>query len=210
MKKIVASKVDSDKVAKDVVIDLKKKVKVKFPEKENVIVDFNEKKISVTPWISAPVQSMLIKSYLKNYFDPTVNSVPDCKYDFVDAENELKVSIIGALTNVDLSGDVDLVGMIASGLFEATIAVVSNYDEFKENLYNCVDIVERERELEKSVGGILGGVATKINGLLDKLSSISPDEMKKLVSDSQGLLKGLEQSPASAVFVESSKNKLVQ
>ena len=73
-----------------------------------------------------------------------------------------------------------------------------------------MDIVEREKELEKSVGGVLGGVAIKINGLLDKLSSISPEEMKELVSQSQGLLKGLEQSPASAVFVESSKNKLVQ
>ena len=187
-----------------------KKIKVKFPEKGNVSVDFNEKKISVSTWITAPVQSMLISQYLKNYFSPEANSVPLCKYDFVDAENELKVAIIGALTNVDLSGDVDLVGMIASGLFEDVIVMVSNYDEFKENLYQCVDIVEREKELEKSVGGVLGGVAIKINGLLDKLSSISPEEMKELVSQSQGLLKGLEQSPASAVFVESSKNKLVQ
>ena len=187
-----------------------KKVSINFVEKQKVVVYFNGQEILVTPYFSAPVQSMLISGYLKNYLSPEANSVPLCNYDYVDAENELKVSIIGALTNVDLSGDVDLVGMIGSGIFEAVITVVSNYDEFKENLYNCVDIVEREKELEKSVGGILGGVATKINGLLDKLSSISPDEMKKLVSDSQGLLKGLEQSPAASVFIESSKNKLVQ
>ena len=187
-----------------------KKVSINFVEKQKVVVDFNGQEINVVPCITAPVQSMLISGYLKNYFDPTVNSVPTCKYDFVDAENELKVSIIGALTNVDLSGDVDLVGMIASGIFEKIITVVENYGEFKENLFQSVRIVEKEKEIQESVGGILGGVASKVNELLTKLNAISPDEMKQLVSQSQELLKDLEKSPASAVFLESNKNKLVQ
>ena len=69
------------------------------------------------------------------------------------------------------------------------------------------DMRDLEIKLEKSVGGVIAGVANKINELLEKLNSVSPDEMKELVSQSQGLLKGLENSPASAVFVESGKNK---
>ena len=207
MEKIVVNDLKNQDI---VPIDLEKKVDVNFVQRPNVVVEFNGVQLGVATWISTPLQSMLISSYLKRYFNPEVNTVPECRYDFVDSENELKVSLISVLTNVNLAGNADLVKMVSSGLFEKIISVVGNYAEFRANLFQSVKIVEKELELKESVGGVIGGVASKINELLTKINSVSPEELKQLVSESQGLLKGLEQSPASQVFIESSKNKRVQ
>jgi len=206
MEKIVVNIKSQDVI---VPIDLEKKVDVVFVEKPNILVEFNGQQIGVATWISTSTQSILISRYLNKYFnsDADNNSVPECRYDFVDSENELKISIIALLTNVNLAGEADLVKMMTSGLFEKIISVVGNYAEFRANLFQSVKIIEKELELKESVGGVIGGVASKINELLTKLNGVSPEELKQLASESQELLKGLENSPVSAVFLESGKNK---
>jgi len=182
------------------------KIVVSFKRNTTVEMDWQGQKLSVIPHINVGLQSLLIERYLERYFNPKQNSIPGCRYAFVDAEGELKVSIVSELTNIELK-DADLIEMLACGLFEKLVGYVDNWGEFKAFLYKSVTIVEKELELKESVGGVIAGVASKINELLEKLNSISPDEMKELVSQSQGLLKGLENSPASSVFLEAGKNK---
>jgi hypothetical protein len=184
---------------------MEKKV-VQFKKKANVEIDFYGEKVTVIPYIDAVHQSIFIERYLARYFDPKDNSTPGCRYAFADSENELKIAVIEELSNLELK-DIDMIGLLVSGFFEKLVNVVTNWGEFKATLYQSVKIVEKERELQESVGGVISGLASKLGGLIDKLNEISPDELKQLVSDSQGLLKGLEQSPASQVFVESGKNK---
>jgi hypothetical protein len=167
---------------------------------------YNGEEIRVLPRIPASLQVVLINRYLEDYFNPKSNSIPDCRYGFVDAENQLKVSLIESLTDIELK-DVDFVTMLASGIFERIIKEVINYAEFKAMLYGSVKIVEREKELRESVNGMLGNLISKISEFADKMNSISPDEMKKIAQDSTELLKKVEESPASSLFTEAAKNK---
>jgi hypothetical protein len=187
---------------------MEKKV-VQFENKVNVEIDFYGQKIAVIPYIDAVHQSIFIERYLERYFNPKDNSIPGCRYAFADSENELKIAVIEELSDLELK-DVDMIALLVSGLFEKIVSVVTNWAEFKAILYKSVTIVEKEKELQESVGGVIGVLTSKLGGFIDKLNEISPDDMKKLVSDSQELLKGLEQSPASQIFVESNKNKRVQ
>jgi hypothetical protein len=116
------------------------------------------------------------------------------------------------MTNIQISNanDPNYTDFICVSLWDLVTNEIKNYWEFEESLSCVIDEIKEEIKLEKSVGGVIGGVAGKINELLGKLNSVSPEELKQLVSESQGLLKGLEQSPASQVFIESSKNKRVQ
>jgi hypothetical protein len=70
-----------------------------------------------------------------------------------------------------------------------------------------VDEIKEEIKIEKSVGGVIGGVASKINELLEKLNSISPEEMKGMAETASKTLKELETSKAASLFVEAGKNK---
>jgi hypothetical protein len=190
------------------------KIVVNFSKQEKSTFDFDGQTIEVAPYIPGALQAFIIEQYVQEYFYSATDQkiLPDLLRNYLGAQLHLKLTILDRMTNIQISNanDPNYTDFICVSLWDLVTNEIKNYWEFEESLSCVIDEIKEEIKLEKSVGGVIGGVAGKINELLGKLNSVSPEELKQLVSESQGLLKGLEQSPASQVFIESSKNKRVQ
>ena len=190
------------------------KIVVNFSKQEKSTFDFDGQTIEVAPYIPGALQAFIIEQYVQEYFYSATDQkiLPDLLRNYLGAQLHLKLTILDRLTNIQISNanDPNYTDFICVSLWDLVVQEIKNYYDFEESLSYVVDEIKEEIKIEKSVGGVIGGVASKINELLSKLNSVSPEELKQLVSESQGILKGLENSPASQVFIESSKNKRVQ
>jgi hypothetical protein len=189
------------------------KIVVKFDEKKSII-EFDGQNIEVTRFIPGALQAYLIEQYIQEYFYSVGDRkiLPGLLRNYLGAELHMKLTILDRLTNVQISNgeDIEYGDRICTELWGLVVQEIDNYFDFEESLSNVLKEVKKEIEIEKSVGGVIAGVADNINELLRKLNSISPEELKKLVEDGQGLLKGLEESPISGVFREAEQNKAGQ
>ena len=187
------------------------KIVLQFAKNENSIVTFDGQDIQVVPYIDGALGAFLIDQYIREYFYSSTDEkiLPSVLRNYLGARLHLKLTVLDRLTNVQISNvdDPEYTERICTELWDLVTNEIKNYWEFESDLSEIVDEIKEELKLEKSVGGVIAGVASKLGSLLYNLNNISPDELKKLVSDSQVLLKNLEQSPASAVFVESERNK---
>ena len=189
---------------------MEKKV-IEFGKMENEVIQFDGQDVQVVPFISGALEAFLIDQYIQDYFYSSTDHkiLPSVLRNYLGAELQVKLTILDRLTNVQISNadDPDYADRICTELWDLVVDKIRNYWDFEENLSCVIEEIKNELDLEKSVGGVINGLVGKLGELLDKLNNVSPDEMKKLVEDSQGLLKELEQSPASAVFIESERNK---
>ena len=192
---------------------MEKKI-LEFGETEKNIVQFDGQDIEVTPFISGSLEAFLIDQYVQDYFYSNTDQkiLPALSRNYLGAELHMKLTILDRLTNIQISNanDSDYTDKVCTELWELVIDKIKNYWEFEESLSSVLGEIKKELELEKSVGGVIAGVANKINELLDKLKDISPDEMKQMTTEASKVLKELEVSPAASVFVESSKSKRIQ
>ena len=192
---------------------MEKKI-LEFGETEKNIVQFDGQDIEVTPFISGSLEAFLIDQYVQDYFYSNTDQkiLPSLSRNYLGAELHMKLTILDRLTNIQISNanDSDYTDKVCTELWELVIDKIKNYWEFEESLSSVLGEIKKELELEKSVGGVIAGVANKINELLDKLKDISPDEMKQMTTEASKVLKELEVSPAASVFVESSKSKRIQ
>ena len=192
---------------------MEKKI-LEFGETEKNIVQFDGQDIEVTPFISGSLEAFLIDQYVQDYFYSNTDQkiLPALSRNYLGAELHMKLTILDRLTNIQISNanDSDYTDKVCTELWELVIDKIKNYWEFEESLSSVLGEIKKELELEKSVGGVIAGVANKINELLDKLKDISPDEMKQMTIEASKVLKELEVSPAASVFVESSKSKRIQ
>ena len=192
---------------------MEKKI-LEFGETEKNIVQFDGQDIEVTPFISGSLEAFLIDQYVQDYFYANTDQkiLPSLSRNYLGAELHMKLTILDRLTNIQISNanDSDYTDKVCTELWELVIDKIKNYWEFEESLSSVLGEIKKELELEKSVGGVIAGVANKINELLDKLKDISPDEMKQMTIEASKVLKELEVSPAASVFVESSKSKRIQ
>ena len=187
------------------------KIVVNFSKQEKSTFDFDGQNIEVSPYIPGSLQAFIIEQYVQEYFYSATDQkiLPDLLRNYLGAQLHLKLTILDRMTNIQISNanDPNYTDFICVSLWDLVVQEIKNYYDFEESLSYVVDEIKEEIKIEKSVGGVIGGVAGKINELLGKLNSVSPEELKQLVSESQGLLKGLENSPASSVFLEAGKNK---
>ena len=192
---------------------MEKKI-LEFGETEKNIVQFDGQDIEVTPFISGSLEAFLIDQYVQDYFYSNTDQkiLPSLSRNYLGAELHMKLTIFDRLTDIQISNanDSDYTDKDCTELWELVIDKIKNYWEFEESLSSVLGEIKKELELEKSVGGVIAGVANKINELLDKLKDISPDEMKQMTIEASKVLKELEVSPAASVFVESSKSKRIQ
>ena len=192
---------------------MEKKI-LEFGETEKNIVQFDGQDIEVTPFIYGSLEAFLIDQYVQDYFYSNTDQkiLPALSRNYLGAELHMKLTILDRLTNIQISNanDSDYTDKVCAELWELVIDKIKNYWEFEESLSSVLGEIKKELELEKSVGGVIAGVANKINELLDKLKDISPDEMKQMTIEASKVLKELEVSPAASVFVESSKSKRIQ
>lgn len=183
---------------------------ISFSKRENVVVKFGEEEIEIIPYIDINLQSTLINEYCKAYFDPTNKLIEKMSGDYFGAEYGIRMEVIDRLTNVSLvtedgKTDVDYATVLSSGLWEVIVKEISNYGEFRQNLFYIVKSIEKEREILMSIGVTIDSFAKKIGEFLDKLNSFSPEEVKSLGEQGSKLLKEIEESPASEIFREAKK-----
>ena len=187
------------------------KIVVNFSKQEKSTFDFDGQTIEVAPYIPGSLQAFLIEQYVKEYFYSSTDQkiLPDLLRNYLGAELHLKLTVLDRLTNIQISNanDPDYTDFICVALWNLVTSEIKNYWEFEESLSCVVDEIKEEINLEKSVGGVIGGVASKINELLEKLNSISPEEMKGMAETASKTLKELETSKAASLFVEAGKNK---
>jgi hypothetical protein len=187
------------------------KIVVNFSKQEKSTFDFDGQTIEVAPYIPGSLGGFLIDQYVKEYFYSATDQkiLPDLLRNYLGAQLHLKLTILDRLTNIQISNENDpnYTDFICVALWDSVVQEIKNYWEFSESLSCVVDEIKEEIKIEKSVGGVIGGVASKINELLEKLNSISPEEMKGMAETASKTLKELETSKAASLFVEAGKNK---
>jgi len=187
------------------------KIVVNFSKQEKSTFDFDGQTIEVAPYIPGSLGGFLIDQYVKEYFYSATDQkiLPDLLRNYLGAQLHLKLTILDRLTNIQISNENDpnYTDFICVALWDSVVQEIKNYWEFSESLSCVVDEIKEEIKIEKSVGGVIGGVASKINELLEKLNSISPEEMKGMAETASKTLKELETSKAASLFVEAGRNK---
>jgi hypothetical protein len=188
------------------------KIDIDFVTKEPNTFDFEGQTIIVDPIMSLENQAALIQQYLSDYFNSGASFFDGLPFDILGADFKLKLFIIDRQTNINITkdGDNEYSKLLVSRVWESVRNNIDNFCEFDMNLHDVVGAIEHERDLKLSVGGVINGLADKLGAMADKLSGVSSDDLKKAIADGQGLLKELENSPASKIFVESSQSKRVQ
>ncbi len=158
------------------------KIEVTFADivKSRKIIPYVGKSIEVNRFISLGLQSVFIQEYCNMLLDITVPR----ENRIVNAELELKMRIVDFQTNIALSEEFSLDGLLESGVYKQIIESIDNYDEFRELLDTSVEFVLGDYSLEKSVGGAIDNLIQKLGNALDTISKLdfSEGEMAKLTS----------------------------
>lgn len=170
------------------------KVKLEFKIPKTKIIEYNGVDIEVTPFLSVAQQAVLIIRYLEEYFNkPEDALIQASPYDLIGAEYGLIFNILQMNTNIDLENidddiysDTKFLGQIISN--------ITNYDDFREKLENIVYEVKGQITLENSIGKVVSGLIEKAYVILNKISSITPEELEKAQKEGVKLIERLEKS----------------
>ena len=167
-----------------------KKNKLSFPEfKEGDLakVEYNGITILVQPYISFSQQQALIVKYLEEYFNPFFNAMAGVPFDYLSAEEILKINVIDLCTNSKVFEDEkglkpsfsidDLISR--PDLWENIRGKIKNFNEFYSRLQHIVAERRSERELQKSLGSILDTAIDKLTEVLNKLSTLNLTDKDK-------------------------------
>lgn len=182
------------------------KVVIEPTKMQDTTIMFQGKPISVRQYLMFAEETMLIDNFLHNYFEPSadIKSIDNMKYDPINAEMILQFSIIGMLTNIDIT-NLPTEALTVDKLFEKVTEQVINYSEFRGRLWTALDAKEREIEVSNSLGMKLDELFTAAKGVIDQLSKLSPDDVAKMKETGLSMLKEIENSPTSALFTETRK-----
>ena len=182
---------------------------ISFSKKENVIFKFGEDDVEIIPYLDTVAQTMLINDYIEQYFNPDQPSIKGTNRDYFGAEYGLRLIIIDRFTNISIKkedgSDIDVITLLASGVWEAIENKIENYNEFRKNLFFILESIEDEITISKSLGSVVDSFANKIGGYLETLSQLSTEDIKEVGEQATKLLKDIEESPASELFREASK-----
>ena len=171
-----------------------KKVNLELKTLKNKTIEYNGIDIEIIPSLSLATQNFLIEKYIADYFGTPENIlIENTKYHYLEAEIGLKYLITLLNTNIDISklnNDfyVDVV------LWYAITEQIDNYSAFIDTLEKIVCDIKQQETLENSVGKILKDLVEKGYALLDKLSDLNPEEIKKVGEDGLKLIERLEKS----------------
>jgi hypothetical protein len=147
--------------------------------------------VTLDPYISPVNQVRLLKDYIETYFSSD---------NFADnsllAEWGLILGVIDKQTSIPIKVDtsqeefkdvknIDLESIITSGLWDDIRERVLNFPELKSNIAKVVSRIEKQKEINKSVGAVLDNLSNKLMVFLDKVSSIdmSSEGVKSLVTE---------------------------
>lgn len=164
------------------------KVKLEFKVPKTRTVEYNGVEIQVLPYLGLNEQTFLINQYLKDYFDPKGSDplVPYATYSYLEAEFNLNSYLFQMLTNIDVA-EMDNEFFADSKLHDVVCKEVTNYLEFRERLWNVVDEIKEQRNLDKSVGGVIDSLSQKLIGVLDEFKQVDPKQIENLQTSANEL-----------------------
>ena len=159
----------------------------------------------IAPYISDFNQRTLIGIYLQDLFADG----EDIRFNYINAENSLLLASLEILTNIKLTEGED---ENAKPLFNLNdvfanmdtvnewLRSISNYADFKERLYETIEMVKEERRLSKSLGSTIDGLQERVMSLLQAFEDLDPEKLSEM-------MKTLESSPILRESIDIFKNQ---
>jgi hypothetical protein len=177
------------------------KVKIVYKQPENKLVSYGESVILVNPFLGVAQQAFLINRYLKEYFTNLDNKVVEFSdYDYLGAEISLKNYIFQTNTNLDtesLNNEI----YVDVLFWDIITREILNYKDFRNKLAYIVQEIKEQLAIKNSVGVVLSALSDKVSNILDKFSSITPEEVENLQKNGAELMKKFEEITASKEIV---------
>jgi len=147
-------------------------------------IKFQDKIISVMPFVSQEIQYELARSYIEILF-----STNDIIQNYYSAEWHLVLRITDKCTNLivldeDEKKNIEFDTLMTSGLWDAIKDKIVNYNEFRKFLKEICQAIKEEKALEKSFGQALDKITNKVIEFVDKIGSldVSEEGVSKLIS----------------------------
>lgn len=180
------------------------KVKLNIIEPKLKKIEYNDQEIKVKPYMTIAEQVLLIHHYVKDYFlpDPELIVIQETSRNPVWAEIKMRLEVIKRFTDID-TAELDIDNFFASGLWEKITEDIKNYSEFYTRLNAYVSDIEKEMLYKKSLGVVIDDLAERLEGIINRLANITPEQLDKIKGVGEELLKEIESSPVSGVFRES-------
>lgn len=172
------------------------KLNIEFAEPIYSKFDFKKYEIYVKPFLSLAEKMALIDQYLTILYDDSEENSITTRY--LIAEYTLKVHIASLCTNIDAT-TLDWDGYLSSGLWGEIKSRIGNYDDFRSNLKEVIQLRDKEMQLEKSLGAVIQGLTDKAMVALDKLQGLDVEQLRGVVEQFTSELKKLDETAPGIV-----------
>jgi hypothetical protein len=151
------------------------KIKFSFDSKKEKIIEFQEKNITILPYLKESIKLELSKNCIEALFDPNKS----LSENYYQAKWFLIVGILAANTNIDYDAE-NFDNIVNCGLWDLVKSNIENYDEFISDLKNIVNLEHQNR----SVGNTIDKLTKKVVEFFDYIETLdlSEEGIKKLIA----------------------------
>jgi hypothetical protein len=181
---------------------------INISQPEKIKLEFGKNDIWIMPYISLKDGTKFITDYISIFFRDEHTQLAN----YILSEYALMLSIIDNLTSIEVYGEnteanVNIDSLIYSGLWESIKGNIKNYNQFRTDLNNVIKMMNEQRMLEKSVGGVLDDLSRRVVQFFDKVSDLdlSKEKVTELIDTIQAEAKKYDEKfnmtpaiPASA------------
>jgi hypothetical protein len=172
------------------------KVKLEYGIPENKKFKYMGMEIEVESFIDFEEQLFLIKNYIKDYFGELEEIlIPETKYHYLEAECRLMSYVIQLNTNIDMENTKNDVYADCI-LWDEIITRITNWWKFRNRLDDVIGEILKQEDRENSLGKLLSGLTKKLEDVLNKISIMTPEEIKNIQKTGLELIERLEKSTA--------------
>lgn len=174
-----------------------KKVILDFKFPKNKTIEYNNTEIEITPFIGIGEQVSLINKYISDYFMRVEGKeylTPTSPYNYIEAELNQKIYILQTCTNIDFD-KLDSNIYVDPAFWEKITNEITNYNEFRDMLYEVVNEVKTKELNESSLAGVIQIFTEKLSGVLDNFSKMNPEDINKMVEETSTLFEKISSLP---------------
>lgn len=175
-----------------------------FKELVNETFMFQEKSITVIPYIDYATMVQIAVAFTSEYFYPALDNTVKglSEWDLVGAEYVLVTRIVNECTNISVFDDNGKINMkkfdniFRSGLWDEIRKRIKNYAEFRSMLYKIVDDIKEQMLSKKSVGSVIDNFSKTLQ------KSFSQEALKSLTESAEKLSETVKDSPMGKFYKE--------
>jgi hypothetical protein len=181
------------------------KVKLEIKTPKNKTIEHNGTEITVMPFLTFVQQMFLIEKYVEEFFGTPELIIEISGYHYLEAQIKLINLVFQLCTNIDMDGVDDDI-YVDHALWQKVTDNILNWCDFERKLEKVVYETREQKKLDNQIGKVISDLVEKAYSLLDKFSSMNPEEIKKAGETGLQLIKRLEKSsvlnnPADKVLI---------